>query len=105
MSTKTHRHSPTPYWIDDDGCIASGSGETYITVADVYCRPAVEAAEEMEANAEFIVRACNAHYPLLAAARNALRFLEQLGYHGTDATVQATLIKAAACASAQGGAP
>jgi hypothetical protein len=96
-------HSPTPYWIDDDGFIASGSGDTYITVADVYCRSRREAADEMDANAVFIVRACNAHDRLLAAAKNALKFLELPGYHGAGATADAALARAIACA--EGGAP
>ena len=30
-------HTPGPWWIDDDGFVASGSGETYVTVADPHC--------------------------------------------------------------------
>jgi hypothetical protein len=62
-----NRHTPTPYWIDDDGFVAAGSGDSYVTVADVHCRPSADAGDEMEANAKFIVGACNAYHQLVEA--------------------------------------
>jgi hypothetical protein len=35
-------------------------------------------ARESEANAEFIVRACNAHYEMLEALKSVRRYLEQI---------------------------
>ena len=31
------RHTPGPWWPDDNGCLAAGSGDTYVTVADFNC--------------------------------------------------------------------
>ena len=76
---------------------------SYITVAKTFRRSENDDSEEMEANAAFIVRACNGHDRLLAAAKNALKFLELLGYHGAGATADAELARAIACA--EGGAP
>jgi hypothetical protein len=61
MTAKPHRHSPTPWWIDDDGCIAAGSRDSYVTIASVRYPACRSALPTMRANAEFIVRACNAH--------------------------------------------
>jgi hypothetical protein len=53
-------HSPEPWWIDDEGFIAAGSGEPYATVADPQCRPTADCGEENEANGRRIVAAVNA---------------------------------------------
>jgi hypothetical protein len=53
-------HTPEPWWIDDDGFIAAGSGDTYCTVADPHCRPTADCGEENDANARRIVAAVNA---------------------------------------------
>jgi hypothetical protein len=58
-------HTPLPWWIDDDGFIAAGSGDDYQTVADPHCRPTADYGDENGANAAFIIRACNSHYQLL----------------------------------------
>jgi hypothetical protein len=58
-------HTPLPWWIDDDGFIAAGSGDDYQTVADPHCRPTVDYGDENGANADFIINACNNYYQLL----------------------------------------
>jgi len=45
-------HTKGPWWTDDDGCVASGSGDSYVTVAD--CRVAGTVALEQDANARLI---------------------------------------------------
>ena len=65
-------HTPLPWWIDDDGFIASGSGDDYQTVADPHCRPTVDYGDENGANADFIMRACNSHHDLLAVLKVAV---------------------------------
>ena len=53
-------HNPEPWWLDDYGFIASGSGDTYCTVADPHCRPTADYGDENEANGHRIVAAVNA---------------------------------------------
>jgi len=49
MKTK---HTPGPWWIDNDGFIAAGSSDTYKTIADPHCmEPTADNMPEMEANA------------------------------------------------------
>ena len=48
-------HTPGPWWIDDDGFVASGNGETYVTVADPHCNN--QDIDEREANARLIAKA------------------------------------------------
>lgn len=48
-------HTPGPWWIDDDGFVASGNGETYVTVADSHCNN--QDIDEREANARLIAAA------------------------------------------------
>jgi len=30
-------HTPGPWWTDDSGCVAAGSSDDYVTVADLNC--------------------------------------------------------------------
>jgi hypothetical protein len=48
-------HTPGPWWIDDDGFVASGSGDTYTTIADPHCGN--QDIDEREANARLIAKA------------------------------------------------
>ena len=50
-------YTPEPWWIDDDGFIAAGSGDDYSTVADPRCRPTADYGTENEANARRIAAA------------------------------------------------
>lgn len=49
-------HTPGPWWRDDDGFIASGHGDTYVTVADANCNISIDIAER-EANTTLIAAA------------------------------------------------
>jgi hypothetical protein len=58
-----------------------------------------KAYEENEANADFVILACNAHYELLAALRDLLSIAEMEGVVGDNTTLPAAR---AAIAKAEG---
>ena len=58
-------HTQGPWWRDDDGFIAAGSGETYVTIADGDCSDLD--IDEREANKRLIAAA-----PDLLAALEAV---------------------------------
>ena len=58
----TTKHTPGPWWFDD-GFIASGNGETYVTVADPHCNE--QDIDEREANARLIAAAPTQHAEML----------------------------------------
>jgi len=60
------KHTPSPWWIDDDGFLAAGGGDTYVTLADFDCTPDL-GIDEREANKA-----------LAAAAPELLQALEEL---------------------------
>lgn len=62
------QHSPGPWWIDDDGFIASGSGDTYLTIAEPHCMDSEGRESEIQANAQLIAAAPE----LLAALKEML---------------------------------
>lgn len=66
METK---HTPGPWWIDDDHNIAAGNGDCYKTIADPRCM-SPENHEEMDANAHLIAAAPEM-LELLKAINNA----------------------------------
>lgn len=68
----TTKHTPTPYWIDDDGFIAAGAGESYLTIADTHCSKYID-TDEMDANTYFIVKAANCHDELITALKAILK--------------------------------
>jgi len=43
-----------PAWVDDDGCIATGSGDDYQTIAEVYGPNAIARKSEKHANKHLI---------------------------------------------------
>ena len=49
-------HTPGPWWRDDDGFIAAGANETYVTVASPNCSHDID-IDEREANARLIAAA------------------------------------------------
>ena len=57
-------HTKGPWWRDDDGFIAAGSGDTYVTVADFDCGSDIDIAER-EANKTLAIAAPD----MLAALR------------------------------------
>lgn len=63
------QHTPTPFWIDEDNFIASGSGDNYRTIAEVIH---AESDVDPKANAAFIVKAVNSHDELVTACNKAL---------------------------------
>ena len=54
--SRLHSHTPGPWWCDDHGFIAAGSGETYVTIADPNCTHDL-AIEERVANTLLIAAA------------------------------------------------
>jgi hypothetical protein len=63
-------HSPGPWWVDDDGFIAAGSGDNYVTIAEGLA-PSND-LDEITANLALLAAAPD----LLQAARCALADLE-----------------------------
>lgn len=53
-------HTQGPYWRDDDGFIAAGTGDDYVTFCDTNCNNLD--IDDREANTAFIVKACNEYY-------------------------------------------
>ncbi len=49
------KHTPGPWWRDDDGFVASGNGDTYKTIADPNCSDLD--IDEREANCRLIAAA------------------------------------------------
>jgi hypothetical protein len=66
----TAQHTPGPWWVDIDVCVAAGSGVDYLTVAEIV--DANTKPGEAEANARLIAAAPE----LLQAAKNALADIE-----------------------------
>ena len=77
MKTK---HTPLPWHFQDEYIRADSENmdDSGNVVADVYCKPSTTHAEIMEANAAFIVRACNSHDELVAALESMMP--ERIGY-------------------------
>jgi len=69
VTTKEDKHTELPWWVDDDGFVASGSGDTYVTVAETHCTNDLDTGE-MDANAEFICLAVNNHARLVQALKD-----------------------------------
>jgi hypothetical protein len=79
------QHTPTPWQVDsgDELAIQSVEGGAQIATVlgpdDFLCRDDDDDEvfeEECEANAAFIVRACNAHDDLVAALKSALAYVD-----------------------------
>lgn len=78
----TDKHTPGPWWIDDDGFVAAGSGDTYATIADFDCSGDIDPCER-EANATL----GSAAPDLLGALENLERLLAAYsngGFRGAD---------------------
>ena len=84
------KHTPGPWWLDDDGFIASGSRDTYEIIADPHCCSDID-IDEREANAN-----------LIAAAPELLEALEHITqtpeykylYPGTTSLIEKAISKA-----------
>lgn len=55
-----------------------GANERYVANCIGYSSNLADSMRESEANAEFIVRACNAHDDLLSAAKEALPCVDEM---------------------------
>jgi len=97
MNTK---YTPTPWrthGLDIYGDTTDGNGLVAVIAAGY---PDDQRAED----AAFIVRACNAHEELVAAAKNALSLMQMTYSHATDVPKGAdTIIPALAAALAKAG--
>jgi len=95
------KYTPGPWWRDDDGFIASGNGDTYVTVADANVNSLD--IDEREANTSLIAAAPE----LLAALKNAAKILDddgaRDGYSGKESYDDAADAARAAIARAEGG--
>ncbi len=88
---KTVGHTPTPWRLEGD-CVVSGDDTDYTLVADCERDPVwspLLGVEETEANAQFIVRACNSHDDLLEACQAVST---SLGEFTQDDTVDGMLM-------------
>ena len=70
-------YTPGPWWIDDDGLIASGTGDTYCTVAQLVSgnpndAELIASAPEYHAALELIAAGNTDPDGMVAAARTAL---------------------------------
>lgn len=54
MNTNNTKHTPGPWWVDDNGCVAAGHGDTYETIAIMHDW---QGDSEREANARLIAAA------------------------------------------------
>jgi hypothetical protein len=86
-------HTPAPWWRDDDGFIAAGNGDTYVTIADFDCSNDID-IDEREANKDLALAA-----PELL---EALYELENYCYTRSDRGKQARTKARAAIAKARG---
>jgi hypothetical protein len=66
----SNSHTPGPWWVDDDGFIAAGSGDDYVTIAEGLAPS--DDLDEICANLTLLAAAPD----LLQAARCALADLE-----------------------------
>ena len=67
------KHTPVPWFVGEGNFIEDEQGNT---IADPRCMNPTEDHEEMEANAEFIVRAVNCHDELVAQLERMCTYYE-----------------------------
>jgi hypothetical protein len=79
------QHTPTPYYAEDD----NGWKVMVTTVWMGEERPLAVASHLKKEDAAFIVTACNAHYKLIYACKEAVKLLNAYGISvpGIDATI------------------
>lgn len=83
----TITHTPTPWKLENGHSIIADHPFKGAPVATTYKLADNGRAQQQipqEANASFIVRACNAHDELLAAATSALNLMRMTYSHATD---------------------
>lgn len=72
------QHTRTPWRTDPDYCNDIQTSDGKLTIASIWHEeggPWLPPLEEAEANAAFIVRACNAHDDMLSALRDVAEYL------------------------------
>lgn len=75
----TPKHSPLPLCVCEDNAkrtLIVATNKDGMMAAQAYG----DTLEEAEANAEFIVRACNSHYELIRHLENAMVLLRTASY-------------------------
>jgi hypothetical protein len=85
MATKTAKqnkspplaHTPGPYHVEDEFIFASNG----LRIADTDCEGQGMLDGEADANADFIVRACNSYYDLLDIAEKAMKYFPPSEFH------------------------
>lgn len=100
MPKKATTHTPGPWWVDDDGYIAAGSGDTYVTIAEGLAPS--DNLDEITANLSLLAAAPE----LLAALNDMVQTVEYLApkkfddaehereFHARIEKARATLSKA-----------
>ena len=95
----TQQHTPTP-WVNQEG-MSVGSKPLEICTSD--CRALIalvldrpDISHQSEANAAFIVRACNSHEALVEALKQALELIEPSAFPKLIHTEGDTIRKALA---------
>jgi hypothetical protein len=73
------KHTPLPWHFQDEYIRADSENmdDSGNIVADVYVKPSSTHDDIMQANAAFIVRACNSHYEMLAALKGMLSIADR----------------------------
>ena len=99
MNTQT-KHTPGP-WYTRHGQISSLSSSHGCTIANCNRTAKGIPDEEIEANAAFIVRACNAHDDLLNALQLAVATIERLERHAPNSANGTLDVAKAAIAKAE----
>ncbi len=88
-TNNTKRHPELPFKISGTGWLVGSDGVLVCRILDD------TASAKDKAKAEFILRACNGHYQLLAALENALAVIDRLGEDnmiGNDMTEEKQLV-------------
>jgi len=85
------KHTSGPYWRDDDGFIAAGSGDTYVTLADFDCSNDID-IDEREANKDLFIAAPE----LLEACKEAHSLIHDLNQGGANNPEEDILARAIA---------
>lgn len=80
------KHTPAPWWRDDDGFVAAGHGDTYRTLADFDCSTDID-IDEREANKALAIAA-----PELLSAAKAALFVLNIVYQREPGTNEAGAI-------------
>jgi hypothetical protein len=98
---KYSQHTPGPWWIDDNGFVASGSGDDYKTIADPRCMEPRGNEAEIDANADLIAAAPDLLVELKGLLEVFTAYIDTEDVANAD-IVEAVRAAAAAIAAAEG---